>query len=106
DRECDLGRRRNPSAPDPVLAGARARGARSEAPGSGGSEVMLRMDGFEVHTARTPEEAVSLFGSLEGVHYVAGGTDLVPNLTHRIASEHHLAPPSTAPPRRPLSADS
>src|SRR4030095_3947533 len=99
DRECDLGRRRNPSAPDPVLAGARARGARSEAPGSGGGEVMLRMDGFEVPAARTPNEAVSLVGSLEDAHYVAGGTDLVPNLKHRIVPARHLVSLSTALPR-------
>src|SRR4029453_7630861 len=75
------------------------RGAGSEAPGGGGGEIMLRMDGFEVHAARTPEEAVSLFGSLEDAHYVAGGTDLVPNLKHRIVPARHLVSLSTALPR-------
>jgi 4-hydroxybenzoyl-CoA reductase subunit beta len=60
---------------------------------------MLRMDGFEVHAARTPEEAVSLFGSLEDAHYVAGGTDLVPNLKHRIVPARHLVSLATALPR-------
>ena len=57
---------------------------------------MLRMDGFEVHAARTPEEAVALYGSHEGAHYIAGGTDLVPNLKHRIVPAHHLVSLSTA----------
>ena len=60
---------------------------------------MLRMDGFEVHAARTPEEAVSLLGSLEDAHYVAGGTDLVPNLKHRIVPARHLVSLSAALPR-------
>jgi 4-hydroxybenzoyl-CoA reductase subunit beta len=60
---------------------------------------MLRMDGFEVHAARTAEEAVALYGSHEGAHYVAGGTDLVPNLKHRIVPARHLVSLSTALPR-------
>ena len=57
---------------------------------------MLRMDGFEVHAARTPDEAVALYASHEGAHYVAGGTDLVPNLKHRIVPARHLV--SVVPP--------
>jgi 4-hydroxybenzoyl-CoA reductase subunit beta len=60
---------------------------------------MLRMDGFEVHAARTPEEAVALYAAHEGAHYIAGGTDLVPNLKHRIVPARHLISLSAALPR-------
>lgn len=49
---------------------------------------MLRMDGFDVVLARAPEEAVALHAATPGAMYVAGGTDLLPNLKHRI-----FAPP-------------
>lgn len=49
---------------------------------------MLRMDGFTVSVARTPEEAVGLYTAESA--YLAGGTDLLPNLKHRIVDARHL----------------
>lgn len=51
---------------------------------------MLRMDGFKYHHASSPEEAVELYASLETAMYIAGGTDLLPNLKHRIVRPAHL----------------
>lgn len=51
---------------------------------------MLRMDGFEVLLARSVEHAVDLYASHEQSLYVAGGTDLLPNLKHRILAPKHL----------------
>lgn len=45
---------------------------------------MLRMDGFEYRAARSYEEALALWGASPDPVYVAGGTDLLPNLKHRI----------------------
>lgn len=45
---------------------------------------MLRMDGFAFAWATSPEHAVALFQSAECARYIAGGTDLLPNLKHRI----------------------
>ena len=43
---------------------------------------MLRMDGFEVMVARSYAEALRLW-TPESM-YCAGGTDLLPNLKHRL----------------------
>ena len=51
---------------------------------------MLRMDGFTFHPATTPEEAVRLWHAEEGSAYIAGGTDLLPNLKHRIVRHRRL----------------
>lgn len=51
---------------------------------------MLRMDGFEVLHARSPAEAVTLYAERPGSMYIAGGTDLLPNLKHRIFSPRHV----------------
>ena len=51
---------------------------------------MLRMDGFDVRVARTPEEAVALWADSPAPHYIAGGTDLLPNLKHRILTAQTL----------------
>ena len=51
---------------------------------------MLRMDGFAYHHAQSPEEAVALWQAHENAAYIAGGTDLLPNLKHRIVSPQHL----------------
>ena len=45
---------------------------------------MLRMDGFDYVGARSAAEAVELHARLPAAMYVAGGTDLLPNLKHRI----------------------
>jgi len=51
---------------------------------------MLRMDGFAYHHARTPEEAVALWASLPSPRYIAGGTDILPNIKHRIVQPESL----------------
>jgi 4-hydroxybenzoyl-CoA reductase subunit beta len=51
---------------------------------------MLRMDGFDYLHAATPEQAVALWHSHDDAMYVAGGTDLLPNLKHRIFQPRHL----------------
>ena len=51
---------------------------------------MLRMDGFTFHPAATPEEAVRLWHAGDDTAYIAGGTDLLPNLKHRIARHKRL----------------
>ena len=51
---------------------------------------MLRMDGFAYHHATSPAEAVALWSRLDDARYVAGGTDLLPNIKHRIVQPGHL----------------
>ena len=51
---------------------------------------MLRMDGFDFHAASSAEEAVRLYASLDEPMYIAGGTDLLPNLKHRIIRPQNL----------------
>ena len=51
---------------------------------------MLRMDGFEFHHAESPEAAVRLYAELDSPMYIAGGTDLLPNLKHRIIRPRNL----------------
>lgn len=51
---------------------------------------MLRMPAFEVHLPTTPEEAFALRTRLEDSMYVAGGTDLLVNLKHRLHEPAHL----------------
>lgn len=51
---------------------------------------MLRMPAFEVHLPTTPEEAFALRARLDDSMYVAGGTDLLVNLKHRLHEPAHL----------------
>jgi 4-hydroxybenzoyl-CoA reductase subunit beta len=51
---------------------------------------MLRMPPFEVHLPRTAAEAVALKVALADALYVAGGTDLLPNLKHELHHPKHL----------------
>jgi len=51
---------------------------------------MLRMPPFELHLPTTAVEAVQLRQSLPESMYVAGGTDLLPNLKHRLHTPQHL----------------
>lgn len=52
---------------------------------------MLRMAPFRYHRPTTVEDAVSLMGEHAGrAMYVAGGTDVVPNLKHRLFEPEHL----------------
>ena len=58
---------------------------------------MLRMDGFTFQAATSPEEAVRLWHHHEGAAYIAGGTDILPNIKHRIASPRVLNSPAPFP---------
>jgi 4-hydroxybenzoyl-CoA reductase subunit beta len=65
---------------------------------------MLRMDGFDYAHATSPEEAVRLFAAAEAqeggsVRYIAGGTDILPNLKHRIISPTLMIGIATALPQ-------
>ena len=51
---------------------------------------MLRMPEFQVHLARSAAEALELRTSLPKAIYVAGGTDLLPNLKHQLHAPEHL----------------
>ncbi|MBW2254283.1 MAG: FAD binding domain-containing protein [Deltaproteobacteria bacterium] len=51
---------------------------------------MLRMAPFEVHLPTTAAEAVALRRDLPESMYVAGGTDLLVNLKHRLHAARHL----------------
>lgn len=62
---------------------------------------MLRMPELRYHHARSPREAVQLWHELGGASgrgkdaqwsamYIAGGTDLLPNLKHRLFAPTHL----------------
>ncbi len=58
---------------------------------------MLRMAPFEVHRPATVAEAVRLRAALPESMYVAGGTDLLPNLKHRLHRPAHLVSLSAIP---------
>ncbi|MBA2320549.1 MAG: FAD binding domain-containing protein [Deltaproteobacteria bacterium] len=51
---------------------------------------MLRMPAFEVHKPRTAHDAVLLRATLPDSLFVAGGTDLLPNLKHWLHQPKHL----------------
>lgn len=51
---------------------------------------MLRMPEFEYHHPKSAKEAVELWNSLPDAMYVAGGTDLLPNLKHKLFSPKHV----------------
>jgi 4-hydroxybenzoyl-CoA reductase subunit beta len=51
---------------------------------------MLRMDGFEFVRATDPADAVALWHAQPDSAYIAGGTDLLPNLKHRIVQAKTL----------------
>ncbi|MCA9490461.1 MAG: FAD binding domain-containing protein [Myxococcales bacterium] len=51
---------------------------------------MLRMPEFEVHRPTTAAEAVRLRTELPDAMFVAGGTDLLPNLKHHLHTPKHL----------------
>ena len=52
---------------------------------------MLRLPPFRYHRPTTVHEAISLMGEYTGsAMYVAGGTDLVPNMKHRLFEPEHV----------------
>ncbi len=57
------------------------------------------MDGFDVVQARDPAHAVALWHGADDAMYIAGGTDLLPNIKHRIFSPRLLVHIGSAVPR-------
>jgi 4-hydroxybenzoyl-CoA reductase subunit beta len=52
---------------------------------------MLRLPPFRYHRPTNVSEALALMSELGNeAMYVAGGTDLVPNMKHRLFEPHHL----------------
>lgn len=51
---------------------------------------MLRLPTFEYHRPETVPEAVRLLDRLENAMIIAGGTDVIPNLKHRLYEPAHL----------------
>lgn len=51
---------------------------------------MLRMPEFQVHLPTTAADAVKLRSELDASMYVAGGTDLLVNLKHKLHAPEHL----------------
>lgn len=51
---------------------------------------MLRMPVFDVHLPKTAAEAVAMRRELPQSTFVAGGTDLLPNLKHGLGAPKHL----------------
>lgn len=51
---------------------------------------MLRMPEFQYHQAQDAEHAVRLHAELGDAMYVAGGTDLLPNIKHRLFTPAHV----------------
>jgi 4-hydroxybenzoyl-CoA reductase subunit beta len=51
---------------------------------------MLRMPEFQFHMARDAAHAVSLYAQLGDAMYVAGGTDLLPNIKHKLFTPAHV----------------
>jgi len=63
------------------------------------------MPEFQFHTAATAEEAVALYHAHENARYVAGGTDLLPNVKHRIVRPAHLVGLQNLPKPEPRVTD-
>ena len=57
---------------------------------------MLRMQPFEVHLPSTADEAARMRAELPDSMYVAGGTDLLPNIKHGLFTPRHRPPHSAA----------
>ncbi|MBI3183782.1 MAG: FAD binding domain-containing protein [Myxococcales bacterium] len=51
---------------------------------------MLTLPPFEYHAPTSVEEAVALLGAHPGAKLIAGGTDILPNMKHRLLSPAHL----------------
>jgi len=51
---------------------------------------MLDLPSFEVHRPTSAAEAARLAGALPNAVFLAGGTDLLPNLKHRLIDAEHL----------------
>jgi 4-hydroxybenzoyl-CoA reductase beta subunit len=66
---------------------------------------MLRMPAFQYHHPTSPAEAVALWHEHPDSMYVAGGTDLLPNLKHHLFSPAHLIGLSGLPKDPPAEKD-
>ena len=51
---------------------------------------MLRMPAFRYHAPRTAQEAVALWHAHDDAMYIAGGTDLLPNIKHKLFQPKHV----------------
>ena len=51
---------------------------------------MSQLPPFQVHTPESAAAAVALYGSLPNAMYVAGGTDLLPNIKNRLYDLDHV----------------
>jgi 4-hydroxybenzoyl-CoA reductase subunit beta len=51
---------------------------------------MLRLPAFELHTPETVDQALHLAATMEGARFIAGGTDLLPNLKHEMIEAQHV----------------
>ena len=51
---------------------------------------MLRMPQFQLHRPTTVDEAVALKKTMHNSYYIAGGTDMLPNLKHKLYPAEHL----------------
>jgi 4-hydroxybenzoyl-CoA reductase subunit beta len=58
---------------------------------------MLRMPEFAYHQPQSAQEAVAMWQSLEDAMYVAGGTDLYPNLKHKLHAPKNVIGLSSLP---------
>lgn len=56
---------------------------------------MLRMPQFQLHRPTTVAQAVELKSTLPNSYYIAGGTDMLPNLKHKLYPAEHLINLST-----------
>lgn len=59
---------------------------------------MLRMQGFTVQVARSPEEAVALYAAAPDAAFIAGGTDLLPEIKLGLSQPRTLVAIGTALP--------
>lgn len=51
---------------------------------------MLRLPAFQLHTPETVDQALHLAATMEGARFIAGGTDLLPNLKHEMIEAAHV----------------
>ena len=66
---------------------------------------MLRMPEFQVALPSTTQEAARLMSELDGAMFIAGGTDLLPNLKHALHQPSHLISLSGIPEMSGIAMD-
>ncbi|HEX6063957.1 MAG TPA: FAD binding domain-containing protein, partial [Longimicrobiales bacterium] len=65
---------------------------------------MLRLHSYQYHRPKTLAEAVGLLAAHpEGTMLIAGGTDVMPNMKHRLFTPNHLIGISGVPELRGIS---